>query len=170
MSLYVQLIPQKLAWSGAAKLVNSQLSFLCCLFLNAALIKPWCLCVLPTPARLYMTYQRMVEQTGPLTAQSAFTGSGCHHVSPSSCLETTKLQKFPLLYQVFRQFSSQKIGNVNQFKPTDLFGPKDELWSRTQEPFCELFCYMWNHTGLILCECRQVSLLVGCMCTSILEL
>lgn len=91
----------------------------------------------------------------------AFTGSGCHHVSPSSCLETTKLQKFPLPDQVFRQFASQKMGNVNQFKPADLFGPKDELWGTT---LWSLFvsCFVMCKTTLIpfLCECRQVSLLV----------
>lgn len=95
------------------------------------------------------TDQRTVEQAVSLTARNAFTRSGCHHMSPSSCLETIKLQKFPLPYQVFRKLACQKMGNVNQFKPTDLIGPKGELWGTTEEPFCELFCSVWNHTDLI---------------------
>lgn len=139
----MQLIPKKLTWSGAVKLINSQVSFLCCLSLNAILIKPWC--VLPTPARLYTDWPKNGG------ADSGFNGMKCiHRVWLPSCvsiqLPGDKLQNFPLPYQVFRQFASQKMGNINQFKPTDLFGPKEELWGTAQEPFCEMFCYVWNHT------------------------
>lgn len=68
MFLHVQLIPKKMTWSGAVKLISSQLSFLCCLSLNTILFKSWCLCVLPTPARFTQTDQRMVEQTVALMA------------------------------------------------------------------------------------------------------
>lgn len=149
MSLHVQLIAKKFTWFGAVKLIHSHLSFLCCLFLNPVINRG----VSVFSPHFWQTLHRVWPKSG-----GTDNGLGCmkciHRVWLPSCvsiqlLETTKLQKFPLSYQVFRYLASQKQGNFNKFEPSDLFGSKDELWGTTQELFCEFFCYVWNHTDLI---------------------
>lgn len=98
-----------------------------------------------------------------LAAWNAFTGCDCHLVSPSSCLETITLQRFPLSDQVFRQPWSPKMGNVNQFKPTGLFDLKDELSDTTKSLLCALsLCVKTQWSRLCMSTDRLLCFCIAC--------
>lgn len=158
MSLHVQLIPEKCTWSGVVKLINSQVSFLYCLFLSPVPIKSWCLCVLPTPATLSRLTEEWWNRQWPWLPEMHSQG-----LVAVMCLH-------PLAWrQVNYKF---RLPDILQVRKWEILIGLNLLIYLGLRMSCgtlpvSLFvsCSVMCEAVLIsfLCECRQVSLLVCCM-------
>lgn len=159
MSLHVQFIAKKF---GAVKLIHSHLSFLCCLVLNPVINRG----VSVFFPHFCRTLHRLAKEWWD--RQWPWLHDMHSQVWLPSCvsiqlLETTKLQKFPLSYQGFRQLANQKMEMLINLNLLIYLGLKMSCGAQPKSFFVSSSVMCETTLISFLRECRQVSLFGCCM-------